>query len=99
MSTCLVTEGDFQRHFAHQDDVVSVYARSIDAASEALLDAPPSLRTVNEALRLYHIAKGLRDRLDILCGLALERADELCGANQVIVRISEAEPYGGEVTK
>lgn len=96
MASCFVSAGDFQRHFVN-GDAVRAYAKSIDGASQALLTEVPNLRTVNDALRLYHVAAGLRDRLDALCGLALERADELCDAPRVIATIRPETPWGVEV--
>lgn len=96
MASVLVSAADFQKHFVGTNPV-SAYAKSIDAASQQLMDSVGGLRTVNDALRLYHIAKGLRERLDTVCGLALERSDELCGGNQVLAVIDAETPWGREI--
>lgn len=97
MSECVVRDVDFQRYFVKGTAPIRAYAQSIDSASQALLREAQAVTTVNDALRLYHIASGLRDRMEVLCGLALEQADALCEEPRVIARIDEQTPWGVEV--
>lgn len=93
MNACPVSAGDF-RPKPMDGEPVGAHAKSIATASEALLIEAGKLRTVNEALRLYHLVAGLRDRLDVIAGFALERADALCDAPPIIGRITPDMPWG-----
>jgi hypothetical protein len=93
MATALISDADFRRHFVGTNPV-SAYAKSIDQASQELLAEAMRLRTVNDALRLYHVAAGLRDRLEAVAAAALIQSDALCGGNKVLATITPETPWG-----
>jgi hypothetical protein len=58
-------------------DRVSHSAQAIHAASGDLLDEARQARTLDDALQIASIVTGLRERLDAVASLALQRADTL----------------------
>ena len=93
MSFAYISDDDYQKFFAPQDDI-SAIGRTLADLSEHLLTLATQRETVDECLRLYHIVKGIRDRLDVTAGLALTRADALCDQPKVIGTITPSTPWG-----
>lgn len=94
MTVCLMRAPDFDAAFPSLREQVSVHARTVEAVSGELLDlAREALRTNDDASYLFHVASGLRDRLDAIVTVAKTKADDLTGA-RVVGRITETTPWG-----
>lgn len=94
MSTCLMSDADFARAYPSVGARASVLAATLNTVSQDLLTLVQTELTTNaEALRVSEMAKGLRDRLNVIVTVCLTEADRLTGA-KVVGAISPDEPWG-----
>lgn len=92
MSLCYLQPRDYAQAFLTTRQQVSATAAVLTDQADALLALALALQTNDEAMHLYHVAAGLRDKLTAIVDVALDQADRCTG--RVVGTITPELPWG-----